>query len=294
MQRVTYINIRGESVVFAGEPPFILYSIRGTGPVETTFLTSRGVYQHGDTTQGFRKEPRYVELKIHIDGLDKAGMYQRRVQLSGILSTLKGFDPITKRRGRLIYENDFGRWWIWAIPESGPVFENKIAHFATDIPVTFKCDDPFWRTMGQSTVLMAYSGGGFHFPIKFPVSFGTRKFAVTAVNAGHVDAPVHVDIYGSGEMPQLVNHTTGQILQLSRLLAENEVLSIDTDPSSLTVTVTNTETGEVESAWGYLTADSELSAFSLRPGDNALEYVPSTGGARSRVEVAWYGRLEGV
>lgn len=148
--------------------------------------------------------------------------------------------------------------------------------------------------MNQSSALMAYSGSAFRFPMTFPVSFGNRKFSVTAVNTGQVDVPVAIEIYGSGEMPRLVNHTTGRSLQLSRLLAENEMLSINTDPNNLIVSVTNLETGATESAFGYLTLDSALSVFTLRPGNNDLEYIPSFGGARSRVRVSWYGRMEGV
>jgi hypothetical protein len=137
VQKVTYINIRGESIVFTGDPPFVFHSLQGAGAVETSFLTSRGVYQHGDTTQGLRKEPRYLELRFHIDEKTREQMYSRRVQATGILSMARAYDS-TGRRGKLVYENDYGRWWIWAIPERGPLFEQRIRNFSPGILVEFK------------------------------------------------------------------------------------------------------------------------------------------------------------
>lgn len=127
MQKVTYINILGEAIEFSRLPPFVFHSIKGTGAVETSFITSRGVNQHGDTTQGVLKEPRYLELRFHIDGADRQDMYRRRVQAMGVLAIARAFDGC--QRGKLIYENDYGRWWIWAIPEVGPAFERRIKNF---------------------------------------------------------------------------------------------------------------------------------------------------------------------
>ena len=291
MQKLTYINILGESLVFFRDGPYIFRSIRGTGPSGLVITTLQGVYQGGDTTVGIRRQHREVDFVFHIEGQTREEMYTLRRQLCGLLSAGKAFDGIN--RARIMYENDSGRWWTWAIPETGPDFDNRIRNFLTDIPITFRCESPYWYSPTQSNVLLAYSGEGFSLPFDFPIAFGSQNFSREVRNEGQVAAPVEIIIEGQGETPALINHDTGAKMQLISPLPAGSTLAINTDPAMLTATVTDSE-GNTQSAFGLLSVESPLTAFTLRPGLNRLEYLPGGTAALSRITVRWYELYEGV
>jgi hypothetical protein len=52
MQKFTYTNILGESLVFYRDPPFIFKSIKGTGPSGLVVSTLQGVYRAGTPLLG--------------------------------------------------------------------------------------------------------------------------------------------------------------------------------------------------------------------------------------------------
>lgn len=291
MQKLTYTNILGESLVFYRDPPFIFRSIKGTGHAGLVVSTLQGVYQSGDSTVSLRRQHREVDLTFSIAATNLEALYTHRRQLCGVLAAWKAFDG--SRRARIIYENDSGRWWTWAIPEVGPNFESRIASYHLDIPITFRCESPYWYDMAKSNVVLAYSGAGFSLPFTFPISFGSRDFSRTAENVGHVPAPVEVVIEGQGETPLLINADTGAQLRLTSALPAGHTLTINTDPAQLAATVRD-DGGSDESAFGLLAIDSPLTVFTLRPGLNKLVYEPGGGAALSRITVSWYAQYEGV
>jgi hypothetical protein len=218
-------------------------------------------------------------------------MYTLRRQLCGVLASWKAFDGMN--RAKIIYENDSGRWWTWAIPEAGLEFENRLANYQTDIPLTFRCESPYWYSLTKSSITLAYSGEGFTLPFDFSISFGSQDFSKVVQNLGQTHAPVEIIIEGHGETPSLLNADTGARMKITSPLATGYVLAINTDPAQLSATVQDNE-GNVASAFGLLDVQSPLTAFTLRPGANRLLYEPGGTAALSRITVRWYAQYEGV
>lgn len=293
MQKLTYINILGESVAFCGAPPFILEKIRGTGPTENNVTAIEGAYQDGDTTYGVRKGRREVDISFHIQGDDRADMYQKRMALCGLLAKDKAFDAARQMRGRIVYQNDHGQYWTWAVPEGHISFDNRIRDWQYSTPLSFRCERPYWSSMAQKMAVLAFSDAGFELPFEFPVAFGSREFRKQLANAGQVQTPVEITIEGMGETPALTNHSTGAKLRLTEPLPAGYILRINTDPAQLAVTVTDPD-GAVDNAFGYLDPTGPLTAFTLRPGLNDIEYEPGSAAARSRISIQWYELYEGV
>jgi len=289
-QRLTYINLTGDTIVFEGRPPYVLEKVKGLGKSKVKFNTSRGVYQHGDTTRGALLEPRNIDFSFHIQGMSRSDLYQKREALMRLLAYERVFDG--ERQGRLFYENDHGRWWIPAIPE-GPDPDRRIQNWLIQSRMSFRCSDPYWRDEAIYTLALRMSDTSFRLPFRFPIRFGTRMFMGRAVNAGHSSTPVRITIYGSGETPSLVNHTTGAKITVSRPVAAGETLLINTDPEALSVVVRALD-GTETPAHGYLSLETPLEGFVLRRGPNAIEYVPNQPSNLSRVELRWSSRLEGV
>ncbi len=293
MQKLTYTNILGESVMFYNAPPFILEKIRGTGATENVITAIGGYQQDGDATYTIRKNTRPIDLSFHVEGRGRGDMYEKRRALSAVLVRHKAFNPATGQKARLVYENDGGQWWTFAVPEGGVTFDNRIRDYHYSIPLSFRCESPYWFAMAQKQSVLAYSDTGFELPFGFPVAFGQREFRKTLENNGQVYTPVEMTIEGQGETPVIYNHSIGVFLALTEPLPAGYTLYMNTDPVSLAVTVTGPD-GTTENAYGYLDPETALTAFTLRPGLNDVEYLPGGTAAKSRITIKWYERFEGV
>ena len=129
--------------------------------------------------------------------------------------------------------------------------------------------------------------------MKLPMKLGTRLFNADLKNEGTADAPVVVEIYGTGEAPELVNHTTGARIVVQQVIETGARLVIDTNPDNPSCVLIGSD-GKETDAFGYLDADTAISAFALRPGTNSVEYIPSVPSIGSRVEIRWRSMYEGV
>ncbi len=290
MQKLTYINLHGDTLVFTSAPPYILEHVSGLGRPPIKVLTSRGVWQQGDTPERISLDARIVDLQFHIQGASRADLYAQREALMTALASPRVFDG--EKQGRLIYENDHGSWWCYAIPEeTNP--EKRLQNWFLSAKLPFRCASPYWMTEDTHHATLQMGNGGLRLPFSFPIKLGTSSFSGTVINQGQVDAPLIIDIYGSGETPGIVNHTTGAQLTVSKPVALGETLRMNTDPNVLSVTLIAAD-GSQTPAHGYLSLDSALRAFVLRPGENQLEYLPSAPSTASRVQLAWQTRLEAV
>lgn len=293
MQKLTYTNILGESVVFTNAPPYVFERIRGTGSTENSITAIEGYAQDGDTLYGMRKARRRLDISFHIEGKGRADMYDKRLHLCGILAKDKAFNSDTGNRARIVYQNDGGEWWTYAVPESGLSFESRMKDFNISVPLTLRCESPFWFSMAQKQMVLAMSDAGFDLPFSFPVAFGSREFRKTLENTGQVAAPVEITILAQGETPAIINHSTGAGIRLTRPLPSGYVLYINTDPARVAVNVTSPD-GETVNAFGYLDPQTALTSFALRPGLNDVEYRPDTSAGASRITIKWYELFEGV
>ena len=291
MQKVTYQNILGESITFM-HGPYVLEEVKGTGSVPRTVGSISGVYQDGATATGIRRDHREVDIKFHIFGTTRKDLYQLREKLLGVLAAYKAFGE-DERRAKLFYENDHGAWWTWAIPLDIEDFGKRIINAHGSIPLTFWCESANWYNLAPDMEVLAFSGEGFDLPFDFPIAFGSREFKKTLHNKGHVFSPVKIEIEGQGEKPAIVNLSTGARLQITSPLPVGHRLTINTDPANLEVTMIDAE-GNKTNAYGYLDETTPLTAFTLRPGANVIEYEAGNAAAQSKITITWYMVFEGV
>jgi len=290
LQKLTYINLLGQIVEFGGGPPYVLEKVRGLGKPGYKLPAARGVYQHGETPARFQLDARHVDLSFHIQGYSRADLYQKRRALMAALSMPAAFEG--GRLARLVYQNDSGSWWTYAVPE-GPDPNTRLQNWLLSAKLSFRCPDPYWKAHAPDALTLEMSGTSFKLPFAFPIRLGRRGFLGTAVNGGQVAAPTLIEVAGSGETPMFVNHTTGASITVARAIAHGDLLVIDTDPEALSVVI-RTAKGDRIPAHSYLTLDSSLTDFTLRPGANQLEYKPSVPSIASRVRFRWTPRMEGV
>ncbi len=289
MQKLIYENIRGEQVVFC-HAPYVLASLKGMGLIDVDMSLSAGAYQQGESLLGFRREKRTVQLTLHVMAQSRQEMYRLRSYLCGILSP--GLALEGHKRARLIYENDDGVYWTWAMPESGLDWGKRILDIQPSVTLRFVCESPFW--FGQ-THGMVYLGTaeGFSLPLKLPFRLGKRAPELRMENQGQTEAPVRLWLTGSGETPVLINQTTGAVLRLIQPLPVGDVLAICTEPGRLSARVHHGD-GTEENGFGLLDPTASLRAFTLRPGVNRMIYDCPEKTARTQVRLEWNDCYEGV
>ena len=291
MQKLTYINLNNEQIVFR-YAPFVLSKIAGLGLPDLKIETLNGVYQQGDTVAGYRRQKRVVTATFSIMESSRSAMYERRMDLLRILSPDKAIDG--DDRALLIYENDYVRYMAYVIPDGGLEAKKKRAQDTQpNLTVTFRCESPYWYSVNTSFVAFKYSGEGFSLPFTLPVDFGRRDFSKEANNIGHVDAPVEITVLCKGEVPRLYNRTTGKRIALVTAIPAGNTLLLNTDPAHLDakiIDVGGNETG----AFGKLSLQTPLAEFVLQPGINELIYEAGGAEAQSEITVAWRNAYEGV
>lgn len=292
MQKVTYVNAYGESVVFGREPPVVLNSVSGFSRPDGQIVRTQGAYQAGESVQRVQLPSRSVQVKFEIPPCaDRASLYRERMRLERVLAA--GRSMKDGQTGALIYENDVGRFVTGAVPDGTVAYGKRLGHALAGNAVSFLCPDAYLRDEAERTAQMAMGMDSFTLPAKLPVRLGSRRFEAEAVNEGTADAALEITLYGTGETPKVVNHTTGAQIVVSRVIATGERLLLNTDPGALSCVLERAD-GTREDAFGYLDPATAVSAFVLAPGTNRVEYVPSVVSTGSRLELRWHSTYEGV
>lgn len=292
MQELTYINLRGEEARFGAERPYVFCALRGTEGAEVKYQAVRGAYRHGETTVGALREPRHLDLTMHIFAGSREELYRLRQELCGMLGAERALDAETGERARIVYQNDFGKWWTWAVPEGAPRWDKRLQDIHPELKIAFRCDSPFWYGMEEHSGGFVCKNEGFRLPLRFPMHFDKRVFQIDLMNGGHVAAPVEMTIWGKGETPSILNKTTGERLRLTAPLMDGAKLMLSTDPEDLYVLMETD--GKKTNAYGLLDVETPVSAFTLAPGVNRVVYEPGGATAQSTIEIRWHDRYEGV
>lgn len=292
MQKVTYVNLYGEKIEFAGGPPLLLRSVSGFSRPDASIVRTQGAYQAGETFSRLQLPARSVEVAFDVPpAASREALYRERMRMERVLAG--GRCLRDGETGLLLYENDAGKWQTGAVPDGTITYGRRVQNALVGGKVRFLCPDAYLQDWNEQSAQMRMGHSGLVLPTTLPVSLGSRRFSASLVNGGTADAPVIVTIYGTGETPSLVNHTTGAVIAVEKPVASGERLVVDTDPRALSCVLHKAD-GTQEDAFGYLDASAAVSAFSLAPGVNEVEYAPGVASADSRVEISWRARYDGV
>lgn len=292
MQRITYVNAYGEQLVFGGEPPLLLRTVSGLSRPDAGVVLTQGAYQDGERFSRVQLPARFVQISFDMPPLASRGaMYAERMRMERVLSA--GRCARNGEIGLMLYENDAGAWIAGAVPDGAISYGRRFQNGFVGGKLTLCCPDAFLQDRREQTVQLRMGQSGLVLPAALPVRLGARRFRTELVNGGTASAPVTMTLYGTGEMPSVVNHTTGARIVVSRTVASGEQLVIHTEPGALSCELVRAD-GTREDAFGYLDPTVALSAFLLVPGVNDVEYVPSVVSLESRMEMRWRSCYEGV
>ncbi|MEG2315878.1 MAG: phage tail family protein [Clostridia bacterium] len=292
MQRLTYQNGRGEEVVFGAQPPYLLCRIDGLGLADREMTARSGAYQQGESIYAVRRSARTVTLTTHLWAPSRTELYRLRMELCGVL-TADWAHANGATCARLTYENDYGAWWTYAVPESGLEWGGRIQNIHPQVKLRFACESPYWYSTKGCSAVFEGGGAGFALPQRLPFQLGKKAFRMEVNNGGSCAAPVLITMEGRGEAAALLNETTGARLKLIAALPVGDVLRVATDPARLEATVKRAN-GAEENAFGLLDPETSVAGFTLRPGVNTLRYVPDGDASSTVIRVEWNDGYEGV
>lgn len=289
VQKLTFTNSKGQSIIFQNAAPYILSKLEGTGGVETTLQTTKAPGQDGSTLHEVTLENRVISIEGYVAGSDRENMYKRRMQLASVLNPKLG-------AGILTYQNDYWTKIIPAVAEESPVFAERTANYQK-FRVTLICPQPFWLEEYESKEGIALWVGNLEFEIEIPpegLEMGYRQsnLIVNINNPGDVECGIRIEFtaIASVENPSLYNIYTQEFIKIRQTLQAGDKLIINTEFSNKRVELlrNNIKTN----VFNYI--DLESTFIQLSPGDNVLRYDADSGIENLDVAIYYRPRYVGV
>lgn len=283
IEKLTYTNERGESIVFSHASTFHTNEVNGLSDVRNAIYSINSMGQDGDTYLGNRIESREIEIVGSIKERDKDRMRDFRRQMNRVLNP--------QYAATLTYEyGDFKRV-IDCKVDNAPVFSRRAIF--QDFTVQLLCLNPFWRKESKTRNDIATWIGGFEFPepdgLEIPedgweIGYRQPSLIVNVYNDGDVQTGIRIEFRALGVVtnPSLLNVDTQEFIKLNIELIAGDVLTVSTGYGEKEVTLNRG--GVVTDAFRYLDVDS--SYLQLAVADNLFRY--SAEGNLENLEVSIY------
>ena len=282
---LTYINEQNQTVTFSKDKPYKLLDLQGTGAIETDVQTQKAPFQDGLTYVDTLFEEREINIEFMMIDND---INNKRATISSI------FNP--KIKGKLQYNINGKTFEIKTIVSTPPTFPTGRVNRGLDyqkVLITLIGPLPFWLEDFEHEQKMAALIGGLTFPISMDpyMTFEEAGDVVAVSNNGDVPTPVEIEFNGPAVNPKIENLTTGEFIEVSQTLLENEKLLISTEFGNKTVTLVDSNENETN-GFHYLNLNSNF--WSLEVGENLISYSADEGEEDAVVNVKWKERFVGV
>lgn len=270
IEKLTYTNERGESIVFSRASSYHVNfkDVSGLSDVRNAIYSINSMGQEGDTYLGNRIESRDIEIVGHIKERDKTQLQALRRSMNRILNP--------QYTATLTYEFGSFKRVIGCTIDNAPAFVRKAIFEQFTVQLT--CLNPFWREEAETREDIATWIGGFEFPAPdglqlfdgWQIGYRQPSLIVNVFNSGDVKAGIRVDFRALGVVtnPQLLNVNTQEFIRLNLEMVAGDVLTVSTGYGEKAVTLRRG--GVTSDAFRYLDVDS--SYLQLAVGDNLFRY----------------------
>lgn len=283
-ERLTYMNERGESIVFSPASDYHVNfkDVSGLSDVRNEIYSSNSMGQDGDTYLGYRIEARDIEIVGHIKERDKIKTHEMRRVMNRILNP--------QYSAMLIYELGSFKRVIGCTINDAPIFKRQAIF--EQFTIQLSCLNPFWREEADTRADIATWIGGFEFPVPdglelfegWEIGYRQPSLIVNVYNSGDVKTGIRIVFRALGALtnPVLLNVNTQEFIKLNIELRAGDALTVSTGYGEKSVQLTRN--GITTDAFRYLDVDS--SYLQLAVGDNLFRYSADTG--EQNLEVSIY------
>lgn len=265
IEKLTYINERGESITFSHASVYHTNEVSGLSDIRNAIYSINSMGQDGDTYIATRIESREIEI---VGSIKERSKDQTRKYRRALNHTMNPQYSAT-----LIYEyGDFKRY-IDCRVNNAPVFSRKAIY--QDFTIQLLCLNPFWREEQEIREDIAAWIGALEFPIEIPftgwqIGYRQPSLIVNVYNSGDVKAGIRIEFRAVGEVenPSLLNIITQDFIKLNMTMEAGDVIIVTTGYGEKGVKLKRG--GQTTDAFRYLDVDS--SYLQLEVGDNLLRY----------------------
>jgi hypothetical protein len=286
MEKITFINAKGETIEFSNVPPYTVVSIQGTSAADVDHQAQKAPFQDGSTYIDSYLKERPIDIVFEILANNPVELFSLRRQATRILNPKLG-------PGLLVYEYYGGKNEIAAVPEL-PLFPDGNGNKGLEYQrgsCSFVAHNPYWNSIEEAEQSLTAWIGKFEFTFEFPVEFGERADRATILNGGDEKTPVIIKFTGPATNPIVTNETTGEWIKVNRILGDGDVLEVNTAFGNKTVEIVSPD-GTKTNVFNYIDLESEF--FQLIPGENQLSFSSDDIDNVGRVLIKYKNRYLGV
>ena len=292
MERLTYTNINGDTIVFSQESVYKWFGVEGLGGLESMFQTDKTVFEDGETiiNDGTFNSKVFV-LNFN---LISSSIYVHLRDLNRILNPRLGSGTLKYETGTGI-TRVFNEVRVRRMPSLSASSARR-AGFQPSI-ITFNIFDPVYYDEFFSIRTLVTQQASFEFPLEIDsimgIQFGTifaQGFPIP--NLGDLDTPVRLTLNGPLTSPIVIrNSTTSQEIVVETSIASDEFLEVNTDTRDIDV-VRILADGTRQRAFNFLNVD--LTDFwQLQPGENNI-ILTSGGTLLEDTIIRWKNKYVGI
>ena len=276
MEKITFINSKGQSIQLGNDGPFILTKIEGTGAVNVDIQTQKSPYQDGESYIGNTLEPRPLSIEVMVLAENLHEMAKHRHKL------LQVFNPKLEQ-GKLIYQLGNIKREIKAISELAPVFPDAEDFKDSMQPglIQLYCPNPFWEDLEEGKEEIALWISDWEFPVDIPaegMEFGHRATTLikNIINNGDVPCGMRIEFKALATVvnPSIFDFNTREFIKVKRNLLAGEKLIINTSFGNKRVELMKSN-GTIENVFHYI--DLKSTFIQLDVGDNLIQYDAEEG-----------------
>ena len=290
MERVSFTNSQGETIVFDG-PPFYLQSVEGLGDVSADIQRQKSAYTDGSAFIDAILDDREIDIDFVIAAAydERYGdVSERRRIASRILNPKLGL-------GTLKYENEAVTRYIDCVADSVPQYPDggsRSLHLQV-AKVTFIAPSVYWlgETINEPPVFIPL----FKWPIEAHKKYlmGMQVNERVIENDGDGASPIYCEIHGPALNPSITNETTGKYIQLNVELKRGESIIIDNHLDRLGITFID-HNGNESNGMKHLVLSSSLASFEIMPGKNKIKFHSENGLHKRSFLMQWNKRYNAV
>jgi hypothetical protein len=296
-ERLVYVRPDGSQYPLHAPPSRVVMSEEGFGTPPMEYVVDTAPFQHGDSVRALYLLPRPVQLTVLQNFCSREDYWSGRAALLNAIRPNRITDFNTP--GKLRYYLPGGiRRQLDVMLDAGPGFAPPTGGWRewsfTEV-LRFVAHDPVWYDPTLRTVTVSGAASEeLEFPITFPIEFNSFGLAQDVTYLGTWEEYPSFTVVGPITGLQIVNGTTDQQIGLNYAL-----------PSGYSLTITLRGEKTIERSDGlnllnYLTEDSDLATFSLKPdpeatdGVNTITVYGSDTDGSTEVSMQYYNRYFGI
>lgn len=253
--------------------PYKLSICDGVSSTLSSPLTNKSPGQQGTTLQDNDVNQRVITIGTFFQAPTHAAHLALRQRLSRAMAVGPRRPGQPAQAGLLVFDRDplLPLVRTVATPQDSPRYQTNMA-FEEDALCEFVCPMPWFESVQEYTFTIS-TGGGFTFPMTFPlvmISANTREIVEIASDVWN---PWTARIYGDVDAPKLVNASTGERLELTGNVPTGHHLAITTEWGQKKIELVFPD-GTRQNAMNRLNVGTSR-FWEMRPSDNEIVFEAS-------------------